>query len=162
MSTLFSSPSFHFLFPFGTAQTIFLSFSVSFLIAFFTLVYVVESNTEPDAQLEQEIADINHPALRTTIENCIEYKFPIGFLKQDTKPKRTMFTELHDIMFMKGELYCSYKGVSTLVSNVIAVENKLRQPHWLNNVYIEKEINKERKHILLKDYVALKYNISFE
>jgi len=164
MSTLFYSFPFNFpfTFHFGNTQTIVLSASVTFLIAFFTLVYIIESNTESEVSLEQEIADVNHPALRTTIENCIEYNFPIGFLKHDTKLKQTMFTEFHDILFQNGELYCSYKGVTTLVSNVIALENKIRNPHWLNNVYIEKEINKERKHILLKDYVALKYNISFQ
>jgi hypothetical protein len=67
-----------------------------------------------------------------------------------------MDIELHD-----GELYCSYKGKNLPVQTVLAKEKNLPKPLWLDHVFVGVPVNSEVRHIMLKDYISLKYDLVF-
>lgn len=137
---------------------VFLSFVITLGFSSAALVHIIDSFEvlgENDNEMNQVVYS-NHPLLKRTLDIFLNQNSLIGYFDNDYK-----FVELTGLELDRGVLYCSYKDTQVPVSNVIAAENKIRRPRWLNYVYVMQIINYETRHILIKDYVAIKYNVTF-
>jgi len=117
------------------------------------------ANEEKEAEKVVKTAYADHPLVKLTVDALVEKNVPFGFIRQEDTT--TFFYELKNVALDGSVLSCFYKGKPTPVSLVLTHEKNLRRPRWLNHVYVSVPINTEIRHMLLKDYVALKYDLVF-
>ena len=106
-----------------------------------------------------QTAYADHPLVKLTVDTLVQRNIPFGYIRKEKE--LVHFYELKNIELDGSVLYCSYKGKLTPVSLVLANEKNLRRPRWLNHVYVGVPFNTEIRHMLLKDFITVKYDLVF-
>ena len=134
------------------------TFLITSCIGLLLMIIMIDcSFVEDDEVSTTKKAYASHPLFQRMFRDLNREDNPIqlGYIKNGR------FSPLHDVSMEKDVLYCSYGNQVESVSYVLSVEKNLIRPRWLDYVYMSKMINGVVRHILLKDYIALKYNLTF-
>ena len=101
----------------------------------------------------------NHMLVKKTVDTLLNKNVPFGYIRHSKS--EVLFCELKDVVLDDDMLYCSNKGKIVPVTFLLAKDMNLKQPNWLNHVFVGIPLNSEVKHMLLKDYISIKHDIVF-
>jgi len=89
------------------------------------------------------------------LEDLIQKSYPIGYFSKSDK-----FIELSNLYIDGTHMFCIQNGYTISVSHIIAKDKELPKARWLDHVYVQIYSTYHELYMLLRDYVALREQIT--
>ena len=89
------------------------------------------------------------------LDELLQMKYPIGYFSNSKD-----FVKLVGVSIEGTVMFCIHNTSKVSVSKRIAIENNLQKARWLDHVHIQIYSTHHELYILMRDYVALRSQIT--